>query len=116
MRPYYHPVAETGGRILLEEPVTATRRSRLTQAAVSTQPTPITRNRSQTGRGQKRTNAGTTVDPAEQQNPPTQASGSQRPQRHIMPTRRAMEANGNSTRRTQGGNSQHMEIDSDNEA
>ncbi|KAH7563671.1 hypothetical protein BM1_00718 [Bipolaris maydis] len=116
MRPYYHPVAETGGRISLEEPATATRRSRLTQPAVSTQPTPITRNRSQTGRGQKRTNAGTTVDPAEQQNPPTQASGSQRPQRHIMPTRRAMEANGNSTRRTQGGNSQHMEIDSDNEA
>ena len=116
MRPHYHPVTETGRTLPLEEPGTAARRSRLTQVAVLTQPTPITRNRSQTGRGQKRTNAGTTVDPAEQQNPPTQANGSQRPQRHIMPTRRAMEATGNSTRRTQGGNSQHMEIDSDNEA
>ncbi|EMD66021.1 hypothetical protein COCSADRAFT_140533 [Bipolaris sorokiniana ND90Pr] len=116
MRPHYYPVTETGRTIPLEEPGTAARRSRLTQAAVLTQPTPVIRNRSQTGRGQKRTNAGTTVDPAEQQNPPTQASGSQRPQRHIMPTRRAMEAIGNSTRRTQGGNSQHMEIDSNNEA
>jgi hypothetical protein len=45
-----------------------------------------------------------------------QASGSQRPQRHIIPTRRAMEATRNNTQQSQSGNSQHMEIDSDNEA
>ena len=81
-----------------------------------TQPAPITRNRPQPGRGQKRTNTGTTVDPADQQNSSTQASGSQRPQRHVIPTQRVIEATGNSTQQTQSGNSQHMEIDSDNEA
>ena len=117
VRPYYHPVAETPrSSIPSEVPAATVRRSRLAQAPASTQPAPITRNRSQTGRGQKRTNAGTSVDSAEQQNPSTQASGSQRPQRHIIPTRRAMEATGSSTQQTQSGISQHMEIDSDNEA
>jgi hypothetical protein len=117
VRPYYHPVAETPrNSIPSEAPAAAVRRSRPAQAPAPTQPAPITRNRSQPGRGQKRTNAGTTVDPADQQNPSTQASGSQRPQRHVIPTRRVMEATGNSTQQTQSGNSQHMEIDSDNEA
>jgi hypothetical protein len=74
----------------------------------------LTRNRSQTGRGRKRTNAGTTVDPAEQENQPIQGSGSQRPQRHIVPSRRAIEANRSNARHTQ--HSYHMEIDSDNDA
>ena len=117
VRPYYHPVAETPrNNIPLETPAATVRRSRPAQGPASTQPAPITRNRSQTGRGQKRTNAGTSVDSAEQQNPSTQASGSQRPQRHIIPTRRAMEATGNTTQLTQNGNGQHMEINSDNEA
>jgi hypothetical protein len=117
VRPYYHPVAETPrSNIPLETPAATVRRSRPVQAPASTQPTPISRNRSQTGRGQKRTNVGTTVDSAEQHNSSTQASGSQRPQRHIIPTRRAMEASGNSTQQTQSGNSQHMEIDLDNDA
>jgi hypothetical protein len=117
VRPYYHPVAKTTrSSIPLEVPVTTVRRSRPTQAPASTQPAPITRNRSQIGRGQKRTNTGTTVDLTDQRNPSTQASGSQRPQRHIIPTQRAMEATGNNTQQTQGGNSQHMEIESDNEA
>jgi hypothetical protein len=117
VRPYYHPVAETPrNNIPSEAPAAVVRRSRPAQAPAPTQPAPITRNRSQPGRGQKRTNAGTTVDPADQQNLPTQASGSQRPQRHVIPTRRVMEATGNSTQQTQTGNSQHMEIDSDNEA
>jgi hypothetical protein len=117
VRPYYHPVAETPrNNIPSEAPAAVVRRSRPAQAPAPTQPAPITRNRSQPGRRQKRTNAGTTVDPADQQNLPTQASGSQRPQRHVIPTRRVMEATGNSTQQTQTGNSQHMEIDSDNEA
>ena len=117
VRPYYHPVAETPrSSIPSEVPVAAVRRSRPAQAPTPTQPAPNTRNRSQPGRGQKRTNAGTTVDPADQQNLSTQASGSQRPQRHVIPTRRVMEATGNSTQQTQSGNSQHMEIDSNNEA
>jgi hypothetical protein len=117
IRPHYHPVAETPrSSIPLEVPAATARRSRPAQAPAPTQPAPITRNRSQSGRGQKRTNAGTTVDPADQQNPSIQASGSQRPQRHVIPTRRVMEATGNSTQQTQSGNSQHMEIDSDNEA
>jgi len=117
VRPYYHPIAETPrNNIPSEAPAAAVRRSRPAQAPAPTQPAPITRNRSQPGRGQKRTNAGTTVDPADQQNPSTQASGSQRPQRHVIPTRRAMEATGNSTQQTQSGNSQHIEIDSDNKA
>ena len=115
--PYYYPVAETPrNSIPSEAPAAAVRRSRPAQAPAPTQPAPITRNRSQPGRGQKRTNAGTTVDPADQQNPSTQASGSQRPQRHVIPTRRVMEATGNSTQQMQSGNSPHMEIDSDNEA
>ena len=117
VRPYYHPVAETPrNSIPSEAPAAAVRRSRPAQAPAPTQPAPITRNRSQPGRGQKRTNAGTAVDPADQQNPSTQASGSQRPQRHVIPTRRVMEATGNSTQQMQSGNSPHMEIDSDNEA
>jgi hypothetical protein len=117
VRPYYHSVAETPrSSIPSEAPATTIRRSRPAPARASTQPAPITRNRSQTGRGQKRTNAGTTVDPAEQQHPSTQASNSQRPQRHIIPTRRAMEATRNNTQLAQSGNSRHMEIDSDNEA
>lgn len=127
VRPYYHPVAETPrNSIPSEAPATAIRRSRPAQAPTPTQPAltqpaptqpaPITRNRSQPRRGQKRTNVGTTVDPADQQNPSTQASGSQRPQRHIIPTRRAMAATGNITQQTQSSDSQHMEIDLDNEA
>jgi hypothetical protein len=54
---------------------------------------------------------GQTLEP-----PSIQASGSQRPQRHVIPTQRVIEATGNSTQQTQSGNSQHMEIDSDNEA
>jgi hypothetical protein len=108
-----HPIRGTGCR----RPTQQTRASSPTPTQpAQTQPAPITRNRSQPGRGQKRTNAGTTVDPADQQNPSTQANGSQRPQRHLIPTRRVMEATGNSTQQTQSGNSQHMEIDSDNEA
>ena len=117
MRPHYHPVAETPrSSIPSAVPATTIRRSRPVPTPASTQPAPTARNRSQTGRGQKRTNAGTTVDSAEQQHPSTQASDSQRPQRHIIPTRRAMEATGNNTQQSQSGNSQQMEIDSDNEA
>jgi hypothetical protein len=117
MRPHYHLVAETPrSSIPSAVPATTIRRSRPVPTPASTQPAPTARNRSQTGRGQKRTNAGTTVDSAEQQHPSTQASDSQRPQRHIIPTRRAMEATGNNTQQSQSGNSQHMEINSDNEA
>jgi hypothetical protein len=110
VRPYYHPIAETPrGSTSSEVPATTAQRSRPAQA-------PITRNRSQTGRGQKRTSAGAAIELADQQNQSTHASGSQRPQRHIIPTRRAMEGTGNNTQRTQNGHSQHMEIVSDNDA
>jgi hypothetical protein len=113
MRPRYHHVAETSGQSAqLEVPTATVQRSRPSQTAATMQAVQLTRTRSQTGRGQKRTNAGATVDPAEQENQPTQGSGSQRPQRHIVPSRRAMEANEGNARHTQ--HSHHMEIDSDN--
>ena len=63
MRPHYHPTAEAAGRTAqLETPAFAVRRSRSGQTVALVQTAPITRNRSQTGRGQKRTNNGTTID------------------------------------------------------
>ena len=107
-------VAEAAGQnAQLEIPTATARRSRPSQTAATMQTVQLTRNRSQTGRGQKRTNAGAIVDPAEQKNQPTQRSGSQRPQRQIVPSRRAMEANGGNARHTQ--HSHHMEIDFDND-
>ncbi|KAI0605229.1 hypothetical protein TUN205_10529, partial [Pyrenophora tritici-repentis] len=55
----------------------------------ATQPT---RSRSQAQRGQKRTNTGTAIDTTDQENALPAGMSSQRPQRTIMPSRRALEA------------------------
>lgn len=117
MRPRYHHVSQTAGQnAQLDIPTSTIRRRRPSQPAAASQPTQPTRNRSRTGRGQKRTNAGTNVDTTDQEIPSTQVSASQRPRRQIIPTRRALEATGNSARATQNHSSYHMEIDSDNDA
>lgn len=66
------------------------------------------------GRGQKRTNTGLTLAPADEENEPPRMMRTQRPQRVANPSRRALEALENNTliRTT----SQHMEIDSDVES
>lgn len=115
MRPRYHHVVETSSRTAqLEIPATA-RRSRPSQNATLPPAIQIARNRSQSGRGQKRTNTGTTIDPIDQENQPPQGTSSQRPQRNIVPSRRALESIRNNTRSTQE-NTQQMDIDSDTEA
>ena len=115
MRPHYHHVPESRGRtVQLEMPATV-RRSRSGQNTASTQVIQLARNRSQSGRGQKRTNTGTAIDPMDQENTPPTGAVSQRPQRTIMPSRRALEAIGVNTRLPQSS-SQHMEIDSETEA
>ena len=71
MRPRYHHVAEAVGQAVQLETTATIRRSRPSQTAAPVQTVQITRNRSQTGRGQKRTNTGTTVDLTDQENLPT---------------------------------------------
>ena len=119
IRPYYHPVAESSGTIApLETPATSTRRSRPNQVAAPARTAPITRAQSQTGRGQKRNNAGNAVDTTEQEKTTPQATqgGSQRPRRNIIRTRKALEAARNKTMTPQDDSSYNMEIDSESEA
>ncbi|KAF1923274.1 uncharacterized protein M421DRAFT_104512 [Didymella exigua CBS 183.55] len=117
MRPRYHHVSQTAGQhAQLDIPTSTIRRRRPSQPAAASQPTQLARNRSQTGRGQKRTNTGTNIDTMDQETPSTQVSASQRPHRQIVPSRRALEATGNSTRAIQNHSSHHMEIDSNNDA
>ena len=115
MRPHYHHVLETAERTAQPEIQTIIRRSRPSQAAAPTQPVRITRNRSRLAQGQKRTSTNTTNEPNNQESPPTQAVGSQRPQRNIRPTRKAMEAMRN-TQPTQDSISDQMDTDSDTQA
>ncbi|KAF2844379.1 hypothetical protein T440DRAFT_523543 [Plenodomus tracheiphilus IPT5] len=112
MRPYYHPTPEAATKTATPPgtAVTAIPRSRPNQAGVPSQNTQIVRNRSQTRRGQKQTNTGHTVNLTEQENPPTQ-----RPQRSITRTRRALEIIENNAQLTQSGD-QQMDIDLDMEA
>ncbi|RMZ67020.1 hypothetical protein GMOD_00002425 [Pyrenophora seminiperda CCB06] len=117
MRPRYYYVSQTAGQnVQINIPTSTIQRRRTSQPVAATQPMQLTRNRSQIGRGQKRTNAGTTIDPLDQETPSTQANASQRPHRQIIPSRRALEATGNSVRPAQNHSSHHMEIDSDNNA
>ncbi|EDU46224.1 hypothetical protein PtrSN002B_010760 [Pyrenophora tritici-repentis] len=117
MRPRYHHVSQTAGQnVQIDIPTSTIQRRRTSQPVAATQPMQPTSNRSQTGRGQKRTNAGTTIDPLDQENPSTQANASQRPHRQIIPSRRALESTGLNTRAIQNNSSHHMEIDSDDDA
>lgn len=117
MRPRYHHVAQTAGQnAQLDIPTSTIRQRRPSQPAAASQPTQLARNRSQTGQGQKRTNAGTNVNTIDQEIPSTQVSARQRLHRQIVPSRRALEATGSSARATQNHSSYHMEIDSDNDA
>ncbi|RYN55410.1 hypothetical protein AA0117_g13290 [Alternaria alternata] len=117
MRPRYHHVSQTAGQnVQTDTPTSTIQRRRASQLVAATQPMQLTRNRSQTGRGQKRTNAGTTIGPLDQETPSTQANASQRPHRQIIPSRRALESTGLNTRAIQNNSSHHMEIDSDDDA
>jgi hypothetical protein len=111
IRPRYHPVLETaGGNAQLEGTPETLRRSRPGQNPPPTQEIQISRNRSQSRRGQKRTNTGNTIDTGYNENRPTKESGSQRPQRTIMPSRRALEAINNNAQLIQW-NSRQMDIE-----
>ncbi|RYO66175.1 hypothetical protein AA0116_g2958 [Alternaria tenuissima] len=117
MRPRYHHVSQTAGQnVQTDTPTSTIQRRRASQLVAATQPMQLTRNRSQTGRGQKRTNAGTTIGPLDQETPSTQANASQRPHRQIIPSRRALESTGLNTRAIQNNSSHHMEIDSNDDA
>ncbi|EMD58204.1 hypothetical protein COCSADRAFT_351393 [Bipolaris sorokiniana ND90Pr] len=110
MRPRYHPVTEPRTPKTL-----ATTRIPLTQTTISTQFIQAVGNNPRPRRGQKRANNGTTVEASEQRNQPPTSSASQRPQRNIIPSRRALEATGGNTQSTQETN-QQMKIDSETEA
>jgi hypothetical protein len=114
-RPRYHYVPEPRGRAVQIETPPAVRRSRSGQNAAPTQVLQHARNRSQAGRGQKRTNTGTTIDLMDQENMQPAGSGNQRPQRTIIPSRRVLESIGTNTRLPLS-NTQQMEIDSETEA
>jgi hypothetical protein len=117
MRPRYHHVSQTAGQnVQIDTPTSTIRRRRPSQPTASTQPTQLTRNQSQTGRGEKRTNAGTNVNSMDQEVPATQASTSQRPHRQIIPSRRALESTRLNTRAIQNNSSHHMGIDSEEDA
>jgi hypothetical protein len=117
MRPRYHHVSQTAGQnVQIDVPTSTIQRRRTSQLVAATQPMQLTRNRSQTGRGQKRTNAGTNVDSMDQEISSTQGSASQRPHRQIIPSRRALESTGLNTRAIQNNSSHHMEIDSNDDA
>lgn len=114
MRPRYHQVIETRARTVQLEAPTPVPRNRPSQNTAPSQATRTARSRSQTGRGQKRTNTGTVIDPIDQETRWIHVTGSQRPRRSVVPTRRAMEAMSNNPRRTQE-NTQQMDIDSGTE-
>jgi hypothetical protein len=117
MRPRYHHVSQTAGQnAQIDIPTSTIRRRRPSQPAAAMQLMQLTRNRSQTGRGQKRTNAGTGLDPSDQETPSTQISGSERPHRQIIPSRRALESTRLNARAIQNNSSHHMEIVSDSDA
>jgi hypothetical protein len=94
------------------EAVTGTlRRTRLLRDHTQPLETVTARETSLPGRGQKRTNTGLTLVPADEESEPPRTMRAQRPQRAANPSRRALEALENNTLiRT---NSQHMDIDSD---
>ncbi|EMD60748.1 hypothetical protein COCSADRAFT_97718 [Bipolaris sorokiniana ND90Pr] len=114
-RPQYHFVPEMRGRNVQPEMPTTILRSRSSQNTAPIQPTQPTRSRSQAQRGQKRTNTGTAIDTTDQENALPAGMSSQRPQRTIMPSRRALEAISANVQLTQS-NTQHMEIDCETEA
>lgn len=117
-RPQYHFVPEAKGRNVQSEAPTTIHRNRSSQNTTTTQltqSTQLARSQSQAGRGQKRTNTGATIDLTDQENRLSAGTGNQRPQRTIMPSRRALEAISANARLTHGS-TQHMEIDCETES
>jgi hypothetical protein len=114
-RAQYHPAPEVPRPDAQPGAVTGTlRRAGSLRDHVQPSETITTRDTSPPGRGQKRTNTGLTLAPADKENEPLRILRAQRPQRAANPSRRALEALENNTLiRT---NSQHMEIDSDVES
>jgi hypothetical protein len=114
-RAQYHPAPEVFRPDAQPGAVTGTlRRTGSLRDHVQPSETITTRDTSPPGRGQKRTNTGLTLAPADKENEPPRILRAQRPQRAANPSRRALEALENNTLiRT---NSQHMEIDSDVES
>ncbi|KAH7060992.1 hypothetical protein BKA63DRAFT_457555 [Paraphoma chrysanthemicola] len=115
MRPRYHPVTQPGQSRTQPEALIPARRNVSNQSTAATQFIQVRRNGSRPGRGQKRTNNGTTVEPGGQENRPPVGTGSQRPQRNIVPSRRALESISGNVQTIQE-TTQHMEIDLDTEA
>jgi hypothetical protein len=114
-RAQYHPVPEVSRPDAQPGAVTGTlRRTRSLRDHVQPSETITTRDTSPLGRGQKRTNTGLTLAPADRENELLRMIRAQRPQRAANPSRRALEALENNTLiRT---NSQHIDIDSDVES
>jgi hypothetical protein len=115
MRPRYHPVTQPGQPRTQPETLIPARRNLANQSTAVTQFIQVTRNNSRPGRGQKRANNGTTVEANDQENRPPQSSTSQRPQRNIVPSRRALESISGNARSTQEI-TQQMDVDSEIEA
>jgi hypothetical protein len=113
-RPRYHPVpGPTGGNIRTEGMPEARQRTRTNQAAAG-QENQNGRTRSLSRRGQKRTNTGIVVGLGDRENGQTGDDSRQRPQRTIVPSRRALEAIESNTRLIQR-HDQQMDIDENTE-
>ena len=114
-RPRYHPIpGPTGGNIRTEGMPETRQRARTTGPTV-TQDNQSSRIRSVSRRGQKRTNTGNTVISRDRENQQAGDENSQRPQRTIVPSRRALEAIDSNARLIQW-HDQHMDVDENNES
>ncbi|KAH7111337.1 hypothetical protein B0J11DRAFT_498685 [Dendryphion nanum] len=116
IRPHYHPVpVATGGTTQPGGTPSSTQGSRPSQNPTSIREAQMARNRSQSRRGQKRTNTGNTIDNGDKENQLGRENSSQRPQRHIIPSRRALEAIENNTQ-VMRWSSQQMDVDPETNA
>ncbi|PSN59123.1 hypothetical protein BS50DRAFT_659047 [Corynespora cassiicola Philippines] len=111
----YHTVPETSN--VNSQPATApeaVNRNRTGPRPSQSQEFQMIRTRSQARRGQKRTNTENTTDIENEENQVRRERGSQRPQRTVVPSRRAIEAIKNSTQPTRR-ESQQIDIDKNTE-
>ena len=86
-----------------------------TTGPITTQDNQNSRIRSVSRRGQKRTNTGNMVISRDRENQQPGDGNSQRPQRTIVPSRRALEAIDSNARLIQW-NDQQMDVDENNES
>ncbi|KAF9733767.1 hypothetical protein PMIN01_08110 [Paraphaeosphaeria minitans] len=114
-RPRYHPVPEPTGGTAQRGGMPEARQRTRTNGATASQDVQSGRTRSLSRRGQKRTNTGNIVSSRDGENQQTGEENSHRPQRTIVPSRRALEAIESNTRLIQW-HDQQMDVDENTES